>query len=558
MTGQHARYREIALVLSRHGMGYLVAVAGLDRWLPLQHGLLGHERRPQPYTQPEHLRLALEELGATFVKLGQVLSTRPDLLPRDFQEQLAKLQDSAPPVPPDAIEAAITEELGRTPREAFARFDPEPLASASIGQAHLAVLADGTDVVVKVRRPGIVEQVHVDLEILHNLAVRASRRWPAAVDYDVVGLAAEFADTVREELDYLQEGHNAERFAAEFAGDPDVHIPRVFWDTTTSRVLTLERLQGVKVSDLDALDAAGIDRPALAARATRLAADMIFEHGFFHADPHPGNLFIEAGGRIGLIDFGMVGQVSRPTQKHLAALLAGFGRQDPDRIAAALLEVSVARHRVERARLVADAAALLGRYQGRALGQIPIGPFISDVLTILRHHHLTIPHELALLLKMVVMTEGMGAHLDPRFQLGDVLGPYAQRLVARQFDPAAWARQLGGTALDALQLGVHLPGELRGALDALGADREVHLRTEELEPLVRRVEQIGNRLIAGMLTAALVRAITSLGATDPRHPHPPSRGLATASAAAAGALTGYLAWTARRRRPRPAQPPGGL
>ena len=242
-----------------------------------------------------------------FVKLGQILSTRADLVPPDYQAELAKLQDAAPPVDAEVVGDVLAHEFGSDATAMFATFDFEPLAAASIGQAHAATLPDGTEVAVKVRRPGAVEQIEQDLEILQDLAARAGRHWTAAADYDLVGLAEEFAQTVRSELDYLREGRNAERFAANFADDPDVHIPRVFWEATTSRVLTLERVRGIKVSDLDALDAAGIDRRALAERATRVTAQMVFRDGFFHADPHPGNFFVESAGRIGLIDFGMVG-----------------------------------------------------------------------------------------------------------------------------------------------------------------------------------------------------------------------------------------------------------
>ncbi|MEW6638548.1 MAG: AarF/UbiB family protein, partial [Actinomycetota bacterium] len=239
-------------------MGYMVGVFGLERFVPFHRGILGHPRREEPYTRPEHLRMALEELGATFVKLGQILSTRPDLMPPDYQEELARLQDAAPPIPSEAVEEAVRAELGQPVEEAFATFEREPLAAASIGQAHAATLRDGTEVVVKVRRPGVVEQIEEDLRILQSLAVRASRRWEVAEQYDVVALAQEFAQTLRAELDYVREGRNAERFAENFADDPGVHVPKVFWETSTSRVLTLERLRGIKVNDVEALDAAGI------------------------------------------------------------------------------------------------------------------------------------------------------------------------------------------------------------------------------------------------------------------------------------------------------------
>ncbi|BEP14115.1 AarF/ABC1/UbiB kinase family protein [Acidothermaceae bacterium B102] len=540
MNRQQARYRQIAQVLGHHGMGYLVGVLGLQRWSSTPHGGAAN-------VTPEHLRLALEELGPTAVKLGQILSTRPDIVPARFQVELAKLQDDTLPVPVDELQEVIAAELGAAAEDLFAAFDLTPLASASIGQAHAAVLADGGDVVVKIRRPGVVEEVGDDLEILHNLAARASRHWQAAERADVVGLVDDFSVTLRAELDYLLEGRNADRFAADFGGDDDVHIPRVYWDTTTSRVLTLERIRGLKVSDLDALDAAGIDRPALAARATRIVADMVFEYGFFHADLHPGNLFIEPDGRIGLIDFGMVGEVDAPTRQHLATLLAAFSRGDPGRVTTALLAVGVAHAEIDRAQLRTDVAALLRRFEGRPLGEIPVGAFVNAVLHILRGHQISLPRQLALLLKMVVMVEGMGALLDPGFRLGSVLSPYLRHFLSRQL-PGDFAHRIGQAGVDAAQLGVDLPGHLRRLLDSLDAGGlELHLRARELEPLVERTERIGNRLVAGLITAALIEGIAEVvtSRAEGRLRHEPA--LLALAGGAATSLTAYLAWTSRRR-----------
>ena len=554
VTSRREREREIAEVLARHGMGFLVDTLGLSRFVPFERGLLGHERRAEPYTQPEHVRLALEELGTTFVKLGQVLSTRPDLLAPDFQAQLAKLQDDATPVPAQAIRDVLADELGGDADSAFAAFDVEPLAAASIGQAHAATLRDGTEVVVKIRRPGVVDQVLQDLELLQNLAVRASGRWEAAAGHDLVGLADEFAGTLRAELDYLQEGRNAERFAANFADDPDVRIPRVFWDTTTSRILTLERMRGIKVSDLPALDAAAIDRRALAERATRVIAQMVFEDGFFHADPHPGNFFIQPGGRIGMIDFGMVGTIDERLRDQLVGLLLALAREDPDRVAGALLTLGVSTGSVDRRLLRDDLAQLLARYSGRGIGAIALGPAISDVLGIVRRHHLRLPRDLALLSKMVVMEEGLAAQLDPQFRLGDVLGPYTKRLMAGQLSPAAVARRLGRAGIDVAQLTGELPEQLHrllGVLESGGV--EVHLRADELEPLLARVERLGDRLVAGVLAAAFVEGFAELlnaaRSRDRRRP-------LVAFGAGAGALAAYAAWGAGRGRRR-RSPAGG-
>ncbi len=558
VISHRARYAEIARALSRHGMGYLVAVSGLDRRVPLHLRLVIPP--PDPDLAPAaHVRLALEELGATFVKLGQILSTRPDLLPIDYQLELAKLHDAAPPIDSEVVRQLIREELGCDPEEVFETFDPVPLAAASIGQAHAATLNDGTEVVVKVRRPGVVEQVEEDLEILQNLAVQADRRWQAVAAYDLVALVDEFATTLRGELDYLREGRNAERFAENFADDPAVRIPRVFWETTTSRILTLERLRGVKVSDRAALITGGVDPRSLAERATQVTARMIFEHGFFHADPHPGNLFIEADGRIGLVDFGMVGELDDEMRDRLGVLLLAIARTDADRTTKALLNLGVATGAVDRVALRRDIAAFIRRYEGRPLGEVRVATIVNEMFAVMRRHRLQLPRELVLILKMVVMTEGMGAQLDPDFRLGGVLRPYAEELVAERISPLALARRFRQAGVEAAQLSVELPDQLRRLVAALDRDldrdrSELSISIAELEPLVGRVERVGNRMIAGAITAALIQGMAEVTATKT-----PGRWTSAAMYAAAGGATGtlaaYLSWTGlrggRARRPLP-------
>ncbi|MBT1001594.1 AarF/ABC1/UbiB kinase family protein [Paenarthrobacter sp. DKR-5] len=542
------RYRQVAEVLARHGLGALVGISGLDRWAPLG-ALAGNpaERR----TAPDHLRLALEELGPTFIKLGQLLSTRADLLAPEYQAELSKLQDSAPAVDGDTVRELIRQELGAAPEEVFKSFDPRPLASASIGQAHAAVLPDGTEVVVKVRRPGVVERVNEDLEILRNLAAQASRRWEAAAGYNVAGITQEFSETLRAELDYLQEGRNADRFAENFAADDGVHIPRVVWACTTSRVLTLERIRGVKVSDLDGLERTRVDRRALAVRAAGAAAKMVFEDGFFHADPHPGNLFIEPGGRIGLIDFGMVGEVDEKLRDKLGVLLVALARGNPDRIGTALVDISVTKRPADRAQLRADLVPFMALYQGRQLGQIDFAALVTRMLALLRDHHLQLPRQMAMLLKMVVMVEGMGVQLDPEFSLAEVFEPYARRLVLERFYPKVFAKRLGQAGMDAADLGVELPERLRRLFDLVDAGGvEVHLRAAELEPLIGRVEKIGNRLVAGMIVSAFIRGVGELTVGDKDKWRDWEVPLMRAGLGAAGVLSGYLAYTARRgKRP---------
>ncbi|WP_237563221.1 ABC1 kinase family protein [Arthrobacter sp. H-02-3] len=495
--------------------------------------------------------MALEELGPTFIKLGQLLSTRPDLLPPRYQTELAKLQDGAPPVPGATIRQQIRDELGFEPDEVFADFTLKPLASASIGQAHAATLHDGTPVVVKVRRPDVIPTIEADLDILQNLAVQISHRWEAAADYNLPGIAAEFAQTLRAELDYLQEGRNADRFAENFASDPGVHIPRVFWETTTSRVLTLERIVGMKVNDLTGLDRAGIDRAALAARSAGTAVKMVFEDGFFHADPHPGNLFIESDGRIGLIDFGMVGVVSDKLRGQLGVLLTALVRSDPGRVGSALLDLSVTRQPVDRSRLRADVTRFIALYEGRQLSQIEIGPLITQAIALMRTYHLQMPQELAKLLKMMIMAEGIGVELDPGFNLGEVLAPYVKKLMFSRFAPKELATRIAAAGADAAELAADLPELLRRVVDTLDTGgMEVHLRAAELEPLVGRMERIGNRLVAGMIAAALIGGVGSLTTGDKERWGRWEKPFMRAGLGAGSALGAYLVWTSRR--------PGGL
>jgi ubiquinone biosynthesis protein len=428
------RSRQIAGVLMTHGWTYLTGVSP-DK-------ALGNNSASG--SKPEHLRLALEELGTTFVKLGQILSTRADLLPPEYLTEITKLQDCASPVPFEAIKQTLDAELGRPIEEMFAEFDPKPVAAASIGQAHQATLFDGTEVIVKIRRPGVVEQVNEDLEILKELAAAASKRWQFADRYDLNGLVEEFSQTLRAELDYIREAHNAERFAANFKNDPIIRIPRVFWDTTTSRVLTLERVRGLKINDLVGLDQSGIDRTRLAESASGAVLKMVCEDGFFHADPHPGNFFIQPDGTIALIDFGMVGLLDETTQDRLADLLISITRNDADRLVDVFFDLGVTRTRVDRQSFRRDIENLLSAYWGLPLSELRVMNILDDVFEVMRRHHLHLPSNLALLLKTVIMVEGLGVNLDPDFRLTTILLPYSEKLNILPFvgsnrrDAPAW------------------------------------------------------------------------------------------------------------------------
>jgi ubiquinone biosynthesis protein len=516
-TGLASRERQIAEVLVRYGLSYLANVVGLERVVSVADGLVGRARA-DARTPSENLRLALEELGPTFIKLGQLLSTRADLLPPDYRAELTKLLDAAPAVPSNVVEEIVEHELHAPVDTAFASFDAVPLACASVGQAHTATLRDGTEVVVKVRRPHVVEDMEQDLEIIRNFAARAGRRSKTAARHDVVGLADEFVHALRAQLDYLQEARNAERFSANFASDPWVQIPRTFPDLTTSRVITLERIRGMKITDLTALDEAGLDRHALAERTALIVSKMIFEDGFFHADPHPGNFFIEPTGRVGIVDFGMVGTLDDRSRQQLGRLLSGFVRRDPGRLADALLALGTSTGVVDRARLREDLATLLARYFGRSIGEVSLRSAIGEILEIVRRHRLKVPPDLSLLFTVLIIAEGIVAELDPEFRFAEALAPYARRHLVSGITSADMIRRLEQLGVDLAELATELPPRLNRLSEAIETGGlEVQLRPDDMNALLARADRLGNRVAASVLLAAAISGGVRLATRRRRH-----------------------------------------
>jgi ubiquinone biosynthesis protein len=391
----------------------------------------------------------------------------------------------------------------------------------------------------------VAEQVQRDLELVERLAGAASRHSELARHYDVVGLADDFAATLRAELDYVREAHNAERFAANFASDGSVHVPRVYWQATTERVLTLERIRGVKIGDVEELDRRGIDRPALARRAAAVLLKMVFEDGFFHADPHPGNFFVEEDGRIGLIDFGMVGEIDDALGQQLARLLLALAQQDADALVDGLFAVGVAVGPLDRSLLRRDVGHLVARYYHRPLSGIVLSEVLGEVLAVVRRHRLALPSGLALLLKTVIMAEGLGARLDPSFRLTEALAPYARRLLLRRYAPGPWLRRVGRSGLLLTELGVDMPAHLRRIVtDLERGGLELGVHPEGLEPTLGRLERLANRVVLGILAAAFINGLAVL--TSVYRPPGWEQWIGVGFAigfVVASALGAYLAWS---------------
>ncbi len=512
------RYRDIAQILFRYGFDQLVDTLELAPFVSLPARWLRQRRAHEDWSAPQRLRHAIEDLGPTFVKLGQILSTRPDLIPPDYLVELAKLQDSAPPFASAAARTLVENELGKPIDELFASFDDAPIAAASLGQVHCAVLPGGERVVVKVQRPHIDQTIKTDLEILFDLARLAQARTPLGEIYDLSEIAEDFADTLRGELDYQREGRHADRFRRNFVDDDAIYIPRVYWEYTTRRILVLEEIQGFKISDLAALDAAGIDRHLLALESARLIVKQVFVHQFFHADPHPGNFYVIPGRdegtkpRIGAMDFGMVGWIDARTRESLLGWMVAIVRQDVEGLVDEFLRMGVIEWGAsDRKRLERDLRRFLNRYRGLPLKEWRARDLMNDVTPIAFRHHLRFPSELWLLVKALAMMEGVGRQLDSDFDLFGVAEPYARQLYLESVSP----REVGQRALASLgELGeelILLPQQLRRVVERMERGAlPVAVRDEGRAAQLDRWDRMASRLAASILIAAFIVAVSLL------------------------------------------------
>lgn len=500
------RLHEVAAVLVRYGFGDVVRRLGMAGALERAGRLLRSEHVAELATlsPPERVRRAFEEMGPSFVKLGQLLATRVDLFAPEWITEFEKLQNQVPAVPFDAIRGQVEQDLGRPIPEVFARFDEAPLAAASIAQVHRAALMDGTEVAVKVRRPGIRDTVDADMRLLQRLARIIESESHELRRYQPRALVRQLQASLARELDLAAECRHAARIAASFADEPALVVPAVHWDWTGERMNVQDFIDGVPLSDLDALRAAGADLPALARLGARVEMKMMFEDGFFHADPHPGNVLWLPGDRLALLDYGMVGRLSEARRHQLVDLFDGLVRRDAAAVGEVMLDWA-ADERVDEAALLADAEAFIDHYHGVPLRDLRLGAMLSEITALLREHHVMLPPDLAMLVKVLVTLEGVGRRLDPDFDMAGEAAPFLRRAVLARYSPVAMARRGRRAAGDAVSLLAALPGELRHALRALRRGRlQVNLDVERLQRFGEQVDHSANRLTVGIVVAALI------------------------------------------------------
>ena len=500
------RLREISSVLVRHGLGDLVRRAGIATLLEragqvLQWGEASELAHLEPQ---QRAKLAFEQLGPTFVKLGQILSTREDLLPPAWTTELARLHSQVASVPFDDLLPQVEQALGRSPFEVFDNLEREPYAAASIAQIHRAKLASGTPVILKIRRPGIEAKIDADLRILGHLAHLVEREIPEVRRYQPVQVIGQLRASLERELDLAVEARNTERFARNFADDLDILVPRVYWEWTSSAMNVQEHIEGIRGNDLAAIDNAGLDRKELAARGADAVLKMILVDGFFHADPHPGNVIYLPGNRIALIDFGMVGRLSPVRRRQVVDLLAGLARRDEETMLEVLLDWR-GDDVVDEARLATDLGELAFDYVDLPLKDLKIGVLLRRVSAILREHSIVLPVDLTLLFKALISLEGLGRQYDPEFRLIERIKPFLDRAMRDRFQPAEAARRAQVTLSDFLGLVTSMPRDLaRLVKDARHGRMRVDLDLKRLDSFGDRLDSAIDRATIGIMTASLV------------------------------------------------------
>lgn len=500
---RHARrYRQIVRVLLAHGLGGLIAPFDpRGRDTAAQEDVEPAERVIN--RRARHLRRAVEELGPTFIKLGQILSTRADLLSPIYIHQLEQLQDAVPPDDGNAIREIVEQELGGAVEAVFASFDLVPLAAASIGQVHAATLHDGRTVVVKVQRPGVAALIQQDLLILADVARIAEQRSATLRQHDLSGLIREFSWTIRAELDYEREARNLERFRHAFETNPAIRIPEVMRDLTSSRVLTMERIDGIPIDDVGSVRAAGHDTVRLVESIIQMLAEGILDIGLFHADPHPGNFVVDRDGALVVYDFGLVGSIDERLRERLLLLALACAERDASRIVDEITQLGAVRPGWDRKVMERDISHLVGQYVGAPLESLPLPMILGDVMAMMRRHRLRLPSELALLAKTAAMAESLSRTLNPQINVIELVDPTIRHAMKRFYSLGFWKDRLRARPLEAALLGASLPGHIQRILSRIDRnDLTFHIHYEELPETIRGLNSMVNRLALAILSAA--------------------------------------------------------
>ncbi len=473
------------------------------------------EAKLERLTKPERLRLAFEELGPTFIKFGQILSTRPDLIPHEYIEEFKKLQDDVSPFSSEEAKEVVEEELKKPIMELLDEFDEKPLAAASIAQVHRATLRDGLQVVLKIQRPNIRKNIEADIDILFNLARLFESYIPESKLYNPTGIIEEFAKTIRREMDFTREGHNIQRFTANFKDDPTISAPKVYWELTTNKVLTMEYVKGIKITDFKKLEEAGLDKKQIAVNGASSVLKQIFTYAFFQGDPHPGNILVKEDNVIVVLDFGMFGRIDEKTKEQIADILIAVIKKDIDKIVKTFLDVGVIAEEVNIREFRLDIVDFLERYYDVPLSQLELSEVLNEIVQVVARHRIKIMPEVMLLIKALVTIEGIGRDLDPEFNMVEHAKPFAEKLIRERISPRNIIKNIVKTSQDVNELLRVLPGETLQIVRKLRKGTlEIDLKLRHLENLVAKLDRVSNRITFSIIIAAIIIGSSLIIQTD--------------------------------------------
>ncbi|WP_274365291.1 ABC1 kinase family protein [Paenibacillus thermotolerans] len=496
------RYRTIASAFARNGFGYIFQEMGLTEWVPFSGGKERQGIRGK--SVGERIRLLLEDLGPTFVKLGQIASTRPDLIPAPILSELERLQDDVPAFSYQEASYIIEQELGGAVEQLFMQFSETPVAAASIGQVYRAVLKDGTPVAVKVQRPDIQPVIETDLDILTAWARLAEARLGWARNYRLRDIVDELRKALRAELDYTSEARNAEKFANQSGKWDQVHVPAVYWDYCTSRVLTMEYVEGIKLSDQEKLDRAGLGRRRLAERFAKTILHQVLVEGFFHGDPHPGNVLALRDGSLMLLDFGMAGRLTPGMKKHFVSFVIALRNQSSKGVVRAISDMGIVPEDVNEDRLYADVDEMRDKYYKVPLDRVSLGGAVKDLFDVALRHRIRIPTELTLLGKALLTMEGVVTALDPTFSVFDVAEPFGKKLFLERLSPVQMLKSWMDDVPDYLEVLREFPSGLKHLTSLMRKGKvQVEVAVPQLDELMKKMDRISNRLSFSIVLLSL-------------------------------------------------------
>ena len=511
---QHLRrYREIIFVFIKYGFGAIIDNIGILKHINVRRKILKqtNDENIAKLSRGERLRLALEELGPTFIKMGQILSTRSDILPKDIIKELEKLQDKAPAFSFDEVKSVIQNEFGESLEEAYAEFEPTPLAAASIAQVHKALLWSGKTVVVKVQRPGIEKIIAQDMRILEDIAKFVDNHTKYGKIYNFTKMVEDFKKRLEEELDFRIEGENAEKFKKNFLKDKKVKIPSIIWTHTTRRVLTMEYIGGIPLNDFNAIDEAGLDRGAIARNLAKSVLNQILRDGFFHGDPHPGNIMVLEDGTIAFLDFGMVGSLSPERKRQFSKMLLGIVYKNSRMITESIIDLNAVTLNVNMKKLEKDINNLRDRYVEIPLEKLKVGEVLNGIFDLVFSYNIVIPNEFNMLAKSLITLEGIVEKLDPKISVLEVAKPIAKQLIPKMFSTQHMKEEIINATMDYSRLIKELPSFLLNFLRKTEEENyAVELKIRDFENLEKRVDKVFNRLSTSIILLALSIVIAGI------------------------------------------------